>query len=170
MAIVLDEVAHARKSAERSGQLVAMESSVLGEPQRQVAIAARAGAIDHGALGAVHRLQAELFTFGFDDEHIVAIEIPVARLLPEVLADDDRRGDLLIAASLLHLAHRTFKRAPESLPLRVPEGTPGRDVMEGEEIERDTELAMIALARLIPTPQILVKLLLGLPCGAIDAL
>ena len=170
MAIVLNEVAHACEAAERSGEFIAVESSVFREPEWQIAIAAGTRAIDHGALRAVHRLEAELFTLGFNDEHVVAIEIPVARLLPEVLAHDNRRGDLLIAASLLHLAHRTFERAPESLPLRVPEGTPGRNVVEREEVERNAELAMIALARLIATPEVLVDLLLCLPCGAIDAL
>ena len=147
-----------------------MQSTIFRESQRQITVAARARAIDHGALGAVHRLEAELFTLGLDDEHVLAIEIPVARLLPEVLADDDRRRDLLIAAAILHLTHRTFERAPESLPLRVPEGTPGRDVVEREEVECYAELAMVALAGLITAPQVLVDLLLRLPRGAIDAL
>ena len=170
MPIVLDEVAHAREAAQRSRKFVAMEATIFRESQWQITIAASTRSVDHGALWAVHRLQAELFTLRLDDEHVVAIEIPMARLLPEVLAHDDRGGDLLIAASLLHLAHRTFERAPKSLPLRVPEGAPGRDVVEREEVQRDAELAMIALARLIATPEVLVDLLLRLPCGAIDAL
>ena len=52
----------------------------------------------------------------------------------------------------------------------MPEGAPGRYVVEGEEVERDAELAMVALAGLITAPEILVNLLLRLPRGAIDAL
>ena len=170
MTIVLDKVTHARQSAQRSRQFVAVQSSVFRESEWQIAIAAGTRAIDDRALRAIHRLQAELFTLGFDDEHVVAIEVPVTRLLPEVLADDDRRRDLLIATTLLHLAHGALKGAPESLPLRMPEGTPGRNVVEREEVERYAELAMIALARLIATPEILIKMLLRLPRGAIDSL
>lgn len=147
-----------------------MQSSVLCEAQRKVAVAARLRLVDDGTLRAVHRLQAELLAFRFNNEHVLAIELPVSRLLPEALADNDRRRDLLIAARILQLAHRALKCSPEELPLRVPEGAPRRDVMEGEEVKRHTESSVVTLLHLVATPDELVKLLLRVPCGPIDAL
>ena len=170
MSVVLNEVAHARQAAQRPREFVAVQPPVLCEAQRKVAVAARLCLIDDGALRAVHRLQAELLTFRFNDEHVFAVELPVSRLLPETLADNDRRGDLLITARVLQLAHRALKCAPEELPLRMPEGAARRDVMEGEEVERHTESSVVTLLHLVATPDELVKLLLRVPAGAVDAL
>ena len=170
MSVVLNEVAHARQAAQRPREFVAVESPVLCEAQREVAVAACLCLIDDGALRTIHRLQAELLTFRLNDEHILAVELPVARLLPEALADNDRRGDLLIAARVLQIAHRALERAPEELPLRMPEGATRRNVMEGEEVERHTESSVVTLLHLIATPDELVKLLLRVPGGPVDAL
>ena len=94
----------------------------------------------------------------------------MSRLLPETLADNDRRGDLLITARVLQLAHRALKCAPEELPLRMPEGAARRDVMEGEEVERNTESSVVTLLHLIASPDELVELLLRIPAGPVDAL
>ena len=170
VSVVLNEVTHARQAAQRPREFVAVQSTVLCEAQRKVAVAARLCLIDDGALRAVHRLQAELLTFRFNDEHVFAVELPVSRLLPETLADNDRRGDLLITARVLQLAHRALKCAPEELPLRVPEGAAGGDIMEGEEVERHTESSVITLLHLIATPDELIELLLCVPGSPVDAL
>ena len=94
----------------------------------------------------------------------------MARLLPELLVDEDRRADLLVAAAGLELAHRALERPPDHLALRVPEGRARRYVVEAVQVELDAEPAVIALLRLGPPPQVLVELLLGRPDRAVDAL
>jgi hypothetical protein len=42
--------------------------------------------------------------------------------------------------------------------------------MEREEVELATQLAMVALLRLLDAPQVLVELLLRIPGSAVDAL
>ncbi len=94
----------------------------------------------------------------------------MARLLPELLVDDDRRADLLVAAARLELAHRALERPPDQLALRVPEGRARRDVVEAEQVELDAQPAMVALLRLRPAPQIRIELVLGRPDRAVDPL
>ena len=124
--VVLDELADAGQAAQRAGPLVAMEPAELAEAQRQVAVRAQMRAIDERRFGAVHRLEAEQLVLGLDDEHVLFVEVPVARLAPQPLGDEDRRADLLVAAPGLELAHRAFEGAPDDLALGVPEGRPRR--------------------------------------------
>ena len=91
----------------------------------------------------------------------VVVVVPVARLLPELAMDEDGRADLLVAAALLELAHGALERAPQPLALGVPEGRPRADVVEAEEVERDAEAPVVALASLLPAPQVEVELLLA---------
>ena len=81
--VVLDELAHPGQAAQRPGPLVAMEPAELAEAERQVAIRAQVRAVDERALRAVHRLEAEGLALRLDQEHVVAVEVPVARLLPQ---------------------------------------------------------------------------------------
>src|SRR6188472_1745088 len=115
--------------------------------------------VDERALGAVHRLEAEQLVLGLDDEHVLFVEIPVPRLAPQPLRDDDRRADLLVATSRLKLAHRALERAPDRLALRMPEGGSRRDVVEAEQVELDAEAAMVALLGFLAPPQVSVELL-----------
>ena len=55
--VVLREAAHAGEAVQRARQLVAVHRAVLGEPHRQVAVAARALLVDQDVHRAVHRLQ-----------------------------------------------------------------------------------------------------------------
>src|SRR5258706_5637848 len=94
----------------------------------------------------------------------------MARLLPKLLVDDERRADRLVAAARLELAHRAFERPPDQLALRVPEGRARRDVVEAEQVELDAQPAMVALLRLRPAPEIRIELVLGRPDRAVDPL
>ena len=116
--VVLDELADAGQPAQRAGPLVAMEPAELTEAQRQVAVRPQVRPIDERRFRAVHRLEAEQLVLGLDDEHVLFVEVPVARLAPQPLRDDDRRADLLVAAPGLELAHRPFEGAPDDLALR----------------------------------------------------
>ena len=152
------------------GALVAVEPAVLVQAQRQVAVRAQPAAVDERRLRAVHRLEAEELVLGLDDEHVLGVVVPVAGLPPQAVGHEDRRADLLVAAPLLELAHRPLERAPDQLALGMPERGSRRDVVEAEQVERDAQLAVVALLRLGAPPQELVQFLLRRPGRAVDAL
>src|SRR5439155_23499247 len=120
--------------------------------------------------GAVHRLQAECLALGLDQEHVLAVEVPVAGLAPEPLADDDRGRHLGVPAAGLELAHRVLEDAPHLLALWVPERGARAHIMEAEQVEPDAQPAVVALPRLLAPPQEVLELLLGPPDRAVDPL
>src|SRR6185369_17000764 len=126
--------------------------------------------VDERRFRAVHRLEAEQLVLGLDDEHVLPVEVPVARLAPQPFRDHDRRADLLVATPGLELPHRPFEGAPDDLALGMPEGGPRRDVMKAEQVELNAETAMVALLRFLASPQVLIELLPGRPGSAVDAL
>ena len=123
--IVGHEMPDAGQARQRSRQLVAVELAVLGQPQRQLSIRAHPAAVDVGRLGAVHRLEAERLVFGLDQEHVLAVEVPVTGLLPELSMDQRRGVDLLIAPTRLELAHGVLEGPVEGPALGMPEGGAG---------------------------------------------
>ena len=147
-----------------------MQAAHVAEAQRQVAVRAQRVAIDQRGLRAVHRLETEGLLFGLDQEHVLPEVFPVPRLLPQLLVDQDRRGDFLVAVGVEHLPHELLQLAHDRPAAGQPERCPGRDVVEDEQVELAPELAMIALLRFLQAPEILVELLLAQPGGAIDAL
>ena len=80
--IVLDELADPGKPAEGPRSLVSMQPAKVAVTERQVAIGTQVRAVDECALRAVHRLEAEGLALGLDQEHVVAVQVPVARLPP----------------------------------------------------------------------------------------
>jgi hypothetical protein len=54
--VILDESAHAHDAVQGAGGLVAMAGAELGQPQRQVTVAAQALIEDLDVARAVHRL------------------------------------------------------------------------------------------------------------------
>src|SRR5262245_54688293 len=147
-----------------------MEPAEFAEPQRQVPIGPHPRTVDQRRFRAVHRLEAERLVFRIDQEHVVAVQVPVTRLPPKPLADDDWRGDLLVAAFRLDLAHRTLEDPPYPLALGVPEDGPRAHVMEAEQVELDAEPSMVSLPGLGAPPQEVVEGLLVRPDRAVDAL
>ena len=57
MGVVLGEAADAGQAGELAGLLVAVDGAELGQPDGQVAIAARLGGVDLDVVRAVHRLE-----------------------------------------------------------------------------------------------------------------
>ncbi len=84
--VVGDEVADPGQPRQHARQLVPVEHAVLGQAERQLAIRADAAAVDERRLRAVHRLEAEGLALGLEQEHVLAVVLPVARALPERLA------------------------------------------------------------------------------------
>ncbi len=166
----MHEVAHAREAGQHARQLVAVQHAVLGQAQRQVAVRPQPRPVDERRLGAVHRLEAEPLPLDVDQVHVVAVQRPVPGLLPQLLVHKRRRVDLLVPAPLLELAHRAPERLVQPPPLGVPERRAGRDVVEAEQVELHAQATVVALLRLLASPQVLVELLLRLPDRAVDAL
>src|SRR5262249_14198510 len=121
-------------------------------------------------LGTVHRLEAEHLRFDFHQEHVVLVVSPVSRLLPQLLVDQDRRGDLLVAAGVEMLANEPLQLAHDGPPARQPDPRPPRDLVEDIEVQLAAELAVIAFLGLLQTPEVLVEVLLSEPRRPIDPL
>ena len=136
----------------------------------QVPVGAQRPLVDVGRLRAVHGLEAEDLVLDLELEHVVLVEIPVPRLLPELLVHEQRRGDLLVAARVERLPGELLELADEGHPAGQPERRPRRDVEEVEQVELAPELAVIALLRLLEPPDVLVQLLLGEPGRPVDPL
>ena len=147
-----------------------MEHAVLGQAQRELAVGAHLRAVDERRFRTVHRLQAVRLVLGLDQEHVLAVQVPVTRLLPQLLVHQRRRIDLLVAAARLDLAHRVAQRVVQTPALWVPERGTRRDVVEAEQVELNAQLAVVALLGLLAPPQEMIELLLRWPGRAVDAL
>ena len=133
--------------------------------------------------GAVHRLQrhpvgiaADDFAFILsvghfvrDDEHVLAILAPVARLLPLACVHDLRRLDLLIACTIHFAAHIGLKLAPDLVAIGMPEDAPVGLFLQVEQVHLAAQLAMIAQGGFFQPMKVRVQLLLVEPASAVDA-
>ena len=147
-----------------------MTAAHLRVANGQVAVGADRATVHVGGLGAVHGLEAERLVLDLQLEHVVAVELPVPRLLPELLVDEQRRRDLLVAPRVETLPRELLQLADEDHAAGQPEGRPRGHVVELEEVELTSQLAVIALLGLLEPPEVLVQILLGEPGGAVDAL
>ena len=183
MRIVLGELAHAHQSVERAMRFVAMAAAHFAQPDRQVAIACDALFEDENVRRAVHRLQRHPLGFvrdqralvlGIghlvgDDEHVLAIFAPVARLFPLAGVHHLRGLDLAIAAAVHLAAHIRFQLAPDAIALGMPENAAMRFFLQVEQVHLAPQLAVVALGGLFQPVEMRVELLLVEPAGAIDA-
>ena len=168
--VVLGQLPDAEHPGQDAGALLAIEDRVVVEAHRELAVRARPGAIDEDLLRAVHRLQPGDVVVVVQDEHVVLVVVPVARGLPQLLADEARGAHLAEAGLTADLARPVLERPPEGHAARMEEWGRRRLGMEGEEVELAAELAVIPLLGLLHAPQVLVQLLLRVPRGAVDAL
>ena len=160
--VVLRQLAHPEHPGQDAGALLAEQDRVVGEADRQLAVRVRARLVDQDLLRAVHRLQAGHVVVVVEHEHVVLVVAPVAARLPQLLAHEARRADLVEAGLAAHLARPVLERAPEGHAARVQEGRGRRLGVEREQVQLATELAVVALLRLLQAPQVLVQLLLVL--------
>src|SRR3989454_6479921 len=168
--VVLRELPHAEEAGQRARALVAVQPSHVREAQRQVAVRAQGVAVHDGGLGAGHRLQAEDLLLRLHQEHVLLVIVPVARLLPQLLVDQDRRGDFLVPARVQLLADEPLQLPHDRPAPGQPDRRPRRDLVEDVEIQLAPELAVVTLLRLLQPPEVLVELLLREPRRAIDPL
>src|SRR5215471_1204678 len=147
-----------------------MAAPHLRVAQGQVAVRPQRPPVYVGGLGAVHGLEAERLLLDLQLEHVLAVVLPVPRLLPQLLVHEHGRGDLLVAPRVEVLAGELLELPDEHHPSGEPEGRPRRHLVELEEVELAAELAMIALLRLLDAPKVLRELVLAEPGRPVDAL
>ncbi len=170
VAVVLREGAHAHDAVQAARGLVAVALAKLTVAQRQVAVALNALVEDQDVAGAVHRLEGVVVLLALRREHVLAVLVPVARLLPEVLVEDLRALDLLVAVVTVHLAHVLLHALPDRPALRVPENRAGGMLVDVEQVEFAAEAAVVALFGLLDALDVRLQVLLVGPGGAVDAL
>ena len=103
MGVVLGEAADAEQAVQRAGHLVAVDQAQLRHAQGQVAVGMGLALINQHAAGAVHGLNGVILAVDDGGVHVVLVVIPVAAAVPELLVEDDGRGDLHIAVALVAL-------------------------------------------------------------------
>ena len=126
--------------------------------------------INQHAAGAVHRLDGVILAVDDGGVHVVLVVIPVAAAVPELLVEDDGRGDLHIAIALVALAPVVEQRIFQHHALRQEEREARALVGHHEQAQLLAELAVVAALGLLQTLQIRVELLLLREGDAVDAL
>ena len=94
--------ADAHDAVQRAGGFVAVARPELRHPQRQFAVGPHAVAENLDMAGAVHRLQRQDFVLvlHLGDEHVLAVVLPVAGLLPQRPVEQLRGLHLLVAGGI----------------------------------------------------------------------
>ena len=160
--VVLRDVAHAHQAVHHARRPRCDAQALLGEPERQVAVAAPRVVVDLDVTRAVHRLEAEDALVGLDEEHVLAVVVPVPRALPQLGVEEDRRrAPRGSRASRSARARRPSSAFQIAIPFGCQNGEPGETSEKWNEVELRAEPAMIAPARLLELVQVLVELLLG---------
>ena len=97
--------------------------------------------------------------------------VEVAGNLVELLADDVRRHDRLVAAFAQTLADEIFDDAADDRALGMPEDQAGAGVLfDRIEVELGAEFTVVALERFFDLGEVRVELGAVVPGGAVDAL
>ena len=168
--IILREATYTEKAMERALQLMAMNKAEFADTHRQISVRTLLRLEEQDSAGAVHRFDRIVFVIDLGEVHIFLVMIPVTRLQPQLLRQDDRRHDLHIAEFLEELTLIVHQFISEDHALRVEEREARALFMEGEQIELLAELSVIALLRLCTDEEIVVKILLAEECRRIDTL
>ena len=145
VAIILCKGPHAHDAMQAARRLVAMAGSEFAKAQRQVAVALDAVFVDQDVAGAVHRLQGIVALFRFGDEHVLAVLVPVAGLLPQPLVQDLRTLDFLVAIVLVDLAHVLLHALPQRPALGVPEHGARGMLVNVKQVQLAPQLAVVSL-------------------------
>jgi hypothetical protein len=178
--IVLGEGPHPKQAVEDPLALPPGDQAELGEPQGELAVGVAPRGEDEAGAGAVHRLErvlALLLAGAFrvlalrrgGEEHVLLVVVPVARAVPELDVEDLRGLDLGVPAGVELLAHLGLDQLQQDRAVRQPERHPGRLGAELEEVQLRTELAVVALTRLLESLQVLLEILLVEERRPVDA-
>jgi hypothetical protein len=182
--VVLGETAHPGETREGAALLIAVDGAELGEAQRQLAIAAGAGAEDEVVERAVHGLQVVVLALldhvalvvdhlveVHGREHAVLVPVEVLAGLEEGALGDVRAVDDVVAVLQQLAAHERLDLVPDDAALGVEHREARSDLVgEAEQVELDAQFAVVALRRLLEPGLIGAQLVLGGPRSPVDAL
>ena len=149
MGIVLLEPTDTGEAGEGTGQLVAVEGAKVGEPKGKVAVRPNR-TLEHEAVArAVHGLHGPLLSFDVEAEHGVLVVHGVSRLVPKVEVVDVGGDDLVVAALPVVVLDEVDELVVDAGAVGEPEGRPGRQVVEHDELLLLHDAAVIALLGLL---------------------
>src|SRR5438045_7825821 len=111
---------------------------------------------------AVHWLELVVGFFDFHrPEHAVLVKAGVAAGLPQIAAHDVRRIDQIVAAFEKFLAQPVLDDFSNEATFRMPENQAWTGfLLDAEEIQLNTELAMVAALGFFEAMQVFVQLFL----------
>src|SRR5207244_11577032 len=133
----------------------------LAEANRQIAVAARAILINQDVARTVHGLELVFQILEFAGrKHALLEEIGVPGGVPKIEARDMRSKNEIIAAAQVLVAHPVFHDLADQSAFWMPEDQAWTGfVLNAEQIEFATQLAMVALARFFEARHVLVAFL-----------
>ena len=147
---------------------MAVDNAQLAQPQRQIPVRAGLRLIHQHAAGTVHGFDGIVLLVDDCGVHIVFIVIPVARGFPETPVQNDGRGDLLIAVSLMELVPVIQQSVFKDHSLGQKEGKSRSRLVHHEQSQLFAQLPVISLLGLFHHGQILVQLCLLGEGGTVD--
>ncbi len=170
MGVVLGEGAHPHQAVQDAGLLVAVHQAHLRQAQGQVAVAVLLGFVDQNAPGAVHRFDGVVNVINSGEVHVLLVVVPVARLLPQGAAEDNRGADLQVAGAAVLLAPELLQLVAEDHAPGVEEGEPRPFFVEAEETQLRPQAAVVAFFRLFQAVQVFLQVFGLRESGAVEPL
>ena len=120
--VVLREAAHAHEAVQHARALEPIDGAQLREAQRQLAVAAQLRVVDREVERAVHRLQLVRDVLDLDRRvHVRAVVLGVPGRLPQVQLGDVRAVDEVVAALEVPVAPVVLDLLADEPALGVPE-------------------------------------------------
>ena len=167
--VVLGKAAHPHQAVELSALLMAVHQSQLAHPQGQLPVGVGRILVHQHAAGAVHGLNREILLVDHRGVHIVLVVIPMPGILPQLAAQDNGRGNLLITLSQMDLPPIVDQRVFQGHALGQEERESRPLVREHKQSQLLAKLAVVALLGLLHHGQVLLQVRLIGECRAVNS-
>ncbi|SCI87807.1 Uncharacterised protein [uncultured Ruminococcus sp.] len=129
----------------------------LANAQGQILVGVHLRLVDQNAARAVHRLNSVVLFINDRRIHIVLIMIPVPASLPQLAAQDDRRGNFLIAGLSVDFTPIVDQQVFQHHTLGQKEWEARPLIHNGKQLQLTAQLAVIALLSLLQHVHISVQ-------------
>ena len=170
--VVHAHAAHAQQAGDGAGVLVAVHLPVLGQPQREVAVALLLRLEDQVVVGAVHGLQhvgvADFLALVVallqlhEGVHALLVVGEVPGLVVEGGAGDVGGGHAQVAGAELQLLHVALQLVAQDGAVGHPEGQSFTDLLvDGEDAQLAAELLVVARLGFLEVALVRLELVLG---------